>query len=120
MAPSIIDVGTARRLSISLLAASGALLFAGLNLIGAGVAAGDRAFAAGISEAVSPLSFTLSIGLIAFIMAEIAGNESTPDEGHPHSKRNYLQTVFALLVVAGLGGLIFSSFKLIAAATITL
>ena len=118
MALNSFDISTTRRLAIGLLSASGALLFSALNLVGAGLSAGDKEYAAGISAAVGPLSISVCNGLLALICAEIAAHKTTPAEGHPHSKRNYLEAAFVLLSVTGLGYLIFGGFKLISAATV--
>ena len=118
MALRSFDISTTRRLAISLLSASGALLFSALNLVGAGISAGDKEYAAGISAAVSPLSVSACSGLMALICAEIAAHKDTPAEGHPHSKRNYLESAFVGLSILGLGYLVFGGFKLISAATV--
>lgn len=112
------DVSTTRRLAIGLMAIAGSLLFAALNLLGAGISAGDKGYAAGISGAVAPLGLSAATGFIAFICAELADHPATPAEGHPHSKRNYVQTAFALLAVSGLGSLVWGWFVLLTNANV--
>jgi hypothetical protein len=87
------DVQTTRRLAVGLLAVSGGLLFSTFDLIGVGISAGDMEYAAAVSRAVGPLSQCTLIALITFAFAEIAAHPSTPELGHPHSKRNYLERV---------------------------
>lgn len=112
------NIETTRRLAIGLIAASGALLFAALNLVGAGISGGDTAFAASVSNSIWPLGYSTASAFIALLFAEIADHEATPVTGHPHSKSNYLQTAFVLLAVNGLGWLIYGSARLLSAATI--
>ena len=118
MALNYFNVRTTRRLSIGLLAAAGALLFAALDLVGVGISANDKTYAAKISASVSPLAFSALAALIALIAAEVAEHPDTPSEGHPHSKSNYLQTAFAMLLVLGLGNLIWGGYILISAAVV--
>lgn len=113
-----LDVETTRRLSIGLMAVSGGLLFSALNLIGAGVSGNNLAFAAGVSRSLSPLVLSAGVGLIALFWAEMAAHPSTPQTGHPHSVNNYLQSAFAILVVTGLGALVYGVVVLVSAATI--
>jgi hypothetical protein len=100
------------------MAAGGALLFSAFNLIGAGISAKDKIFAAGISESSMPLTVSIGSGLIALVFAEIAAHKSTPKKGHPHSVQNYLQSAFVLISVQGLGWLVYGFVKLISAATV--
>ncbi|MBX9462816.1 MAG: hypothetical protein KL840_07555 [Aquamicrobium sp.] len=111
------DVGTTRRMSLGLLAALGAILFAALNLIAAGIAASNLAFAAQVSKAIWPLAYSSLFSLLATIFAEIAAHRSTLKRGHPHSKANYLQSAFAFIGVNGLGGLLVGTFLMIQAVT---
>jgi len=101
-----------------LLVAAGALLFAALDLVGVGLSIDDRMYAAKISKSLAPLAASALAGLMALIWAEIAAHPETPPEGHPHSTSNYLQSAFAMLIVFGLGGLLFGAYRLISAATI--
>ena len=114
------DVQTTRRLSLGLLAVSGGLLFATFDLIGAGISAGDKQYAAAVSRAVGPLSQCALMALIIFAFAEIAAHPSTPEVGHPHSKRNYLETAAALGVVYGVFTLLWGGYTLIGAASVKL
>ena len=118
MALNSFDLETTRHLALSLLAASGAALFTALNLIAAAFGGGDRVYAAGISDAVWPLGLSAAFGLFGVICAELAGHSGVPDSGHPHPKRNYLQTAFALIAVPGLGFLLYGSFILLTNATV--
>lgn len=104
---------TTRRLAISLFAAAGALLLSALSLVGTGVSAGNMAYAAAVSGALWPLAMSACSGLLSLIFAEIAQHESTPEEGHPHSKRNYLESALVITGVLGLGQLIYGAFKLL-------
>lgn len=113
------NVETTRQLSLGLLAASGALLFTALNLVGAGISGGDTVFASKVSSSTWPLASSALASLIALICAEIAGHENTPEKGHPHSRPNYLQTAFALLVVSGLGQLLYGAWMLLSAASVS-
>ena len=102
MAFNKLNIETTRRLSTGLLAINGALLLTALNIIGSAVVADQADYAKAISEPVPLLlSSSLAAGL-AFLFAEMAGRRETPDEGHPHSKRNYLESAFTILVVSGL------------------
>lgn len=113
------DIETTRRLSLGLLAASGALLFTALNLVGAGVSSDNIEFASRVSSSTWPLASSALASLIALICTEVAGHENTPDKGHPHSRPNYLQTAFALLVVSGLGQLLYGTWTLLSAASVS-
>jgi hypothetical protein len=119
--PLQFNIETSRRLMLSLLGASTALLFASFGLIGAGVSSGTDAghvFAAGVSGSLIPLGQCAFVSLIALIMVEIADHPSTPEQGHPHSKNNYLATVGAVGIVWGLGTLLWGGFTLITSAIV--
>jgi hypothetical protein len=102
MALNTFDVETGRRLSLALISAAGAFLFAAFQLVGTGIEAGDRAYAAGFNESIRALLVCLAIGFLGFVCSELAGHPAVPEQGHPHSKRNYRETAFALICGAGL------------------
>ena len=108
-----VDAPTTRRFALTLLAATGALLFKAIDLVGAANIAGQTAYAEQIAESLSPLSYGFGYGLIALVFVELAAHPSTPATGHPHSVSNYLQSAFALIVVAGLVLLVFGAIVLI-------
>ncbi len=115
MALNTFDVPTTRRLSIGIMSVSGALLFATLNLIGVGIAAGDSELVEELSIPKVFLAVSAFFGLLSFICAELAAHESTPAVGHPHSKRNYLESAFAYLAVCALIPLLVGGLMLITA-----
>ncbi len=118
MALNSFDIETTLRISVGLLAAAGAMLFAALNLVGAGVSASNIAFAESISGALIPLTYSAAFSLLSLIFTEVAAHPSTPTEGHPHSKSNYLQSAFVFIALNGLGGLLWGTVKLIDAASV--
>ncbi len=91
-----------KRLSTGILAINGAMLFTNLNLIGSATVAGKIEYAKAISDPVGKLVLSSIFSILAFIFAEIAERPDTPAEGHPHSKRNYLESAFALLFITGM------------------
>ncbi|MDN2565371.1 hypothetical protein N1F89_03985 [Aquibium sp. A9E412] len=109
----MLDAANTRRLAIGLLTAAGALLFAALQLVGAGVSAGNLEYAAGVSRALSPLAASGLAGIIALVFAEIADYPGTPEDGHPHGRINYLQSAFVVIGVWGLGTLIWGGVELL-------
>ena len=116
---NVLDVKTTKRLSIVLLAASGGLTFAAFNLVAAGVAAGNEQFAAKVSESFNPLINCLGVGLISFIMALLAEHPEMPRHRCRWSKRNMLESAFALISVMGLASLIWATLSLFAVTSIT-
>ncbi len=113
-----VDADTTRRVSVGLLTVSGALLLAALGLVGAGVSGADQAYAARVSSCLQPLAFSGLFSMIGFVCAEIAADSRTPTTGHPHSVPNYLQTAFALVLVGGVGFLLYGGFWLMVAASV--
>ena len=113
-----LDIITTRRLSYSLLAGSGALLLAALQLVGAGVSSGNIVYSSKISESVIPLAGSTFMGFLALVFTELAAHPNVPVKGHPHSKENYLQSAFVYLGIIGAGLLIYGGFKLISAAVV--
>jgi hypothetical protein len=75
-------------------------------------------YAAKVSEALWPLVSGAMSGVVSLLFVEIAAHESTPEKGHPHSKRNYLESAFVILAVFGLGQLMFGAFKLLIGAAV--
>lgn len=114
----LFDGATTRRLSFGFLTAAGALLFAAFNLIGSGVSGGNKEYAAAVSRCVWPLSMCLLFVLFSIICTEIAEHPSTPEQGHPHSRANLLQTAGTLLVVPALLFLLWGAFSLVTAAQV--
>ncbi len=119
MAINMFDAKTTQRLSVALLAAAGALTFNAFQLIAAGLGTNDKVYAAGVSNALAPLEWSLGFGVAAFILAQIAGDERVPKEGRFWSTRNLLQTAFVYICVAGLGGLVIGAYMLFSAARVT-
>lgn len=116
--PPRMDADTLHRVSVALLSISGGLLFAAMQLIGAGISASDQFYAAGVSQALSPLGQSAAVGVVAFICAELASSPSTPEHGHPHSKANYLQTGAVLICVYGLFTLAWGGYLLLSNAVV--
>jgi hypothetical protein len=114
----MLDAKTTRRLSIALLAAAGALAFNAFQLVAAGVSAGNLEFAAGVSNALGPLQYSLGFGLAAFIFAELADHPGMPKTGGRWSAQNLLESAFVFLAVLGLGGLLVGAFRLFSAASV--
>ena len=96
------DAATTPRLSLGLLASSGALLLKALDLSWAATLADKQVYAERLVGAVGFLVGGVAAGLFSFFCVEIAEHPVTPVHGHPHSRSNYLETAFALLVVTGL------------------
>jgi hypothetical protein len=118
MAFNVLDAKTTRRLSIALMAASGALAFNTFQLIAAGLSAGDKAYAEGVSGALGPLQYSLGFALLSFISAEIADDPRLPKSGGLWSAKNLLESAFVYLCILGLGGLIVGAFRLFDAARV--
>jgi hypothetical protein len=119
MAINFLDAKTTQRLSVALLAAAGALTFNAFQLVAAGVSAGDRVYAAGISSALTPLELSLVAGLASFIFAELANDPRVPKGGGRWSKQNLLESTFVYLCVFGLGALIVGAYMLFSAAAVS-
>ena len=114
----VFGVEASRRLMFGMLGASTALLFATYGLIGAGVSAPNLAYAARVSEAVSPLMYCAVSAVISIVLVELADHPSTPKEGHPHSVRNNLETVSTVGFVICLTTLAWGAVTLAAAAIV--
>ena len=102
-----------RRLSLGVFAASGTLLLTALNIVGSAVIGGNIEYASTISESLKPLGYSALGSLTALIFTEIGSHPETPNLGHPHSKSNYLQSAFAMILSVGLLWLIIGAFRLI-------
>jgi len=120
MVINVLDAKTTQRLSVALLTAGGALTFNAFQLVAAGVSAGDRAYAAGISRALWPLAYSLAFGLTSFIFAELANDPRVPKSGGHWSKRNMLESAFVFLCILGFGGLLVGAFRLFSAASVSM
>ncbi len=102
MALNFVDADTGRRLAIALMSASGAFMFAGFQLIGSALEADKLEYASGLAPSMRVLMMALGSGLAAFVCAELAAHPAVPEEGHPHSKRNYRETAFAIIAIGGI------------------
>jgi len=109
------SVETTRRLSVGLLSLAGALLLSSLDIVSGASSSGNMELAASVSGAIQPLVWSAAFAILAFICAELATHKETPETGHPHSKRNYLQTAFAYIAGGGLVWLCWGAFTLIRA-----
>ena len=105
MAINSLDVASTRRISLGLFAAAGALFLTAVNLAGSATISGNTALTSELAKCTPSLATALLASLVAFVWAELAGHPETPKSGHPHSRENYLQSAFALLIVVGLGSL---------------
>lgn len=111
-----LNLTATRRLSVALLTVSGALLLTALNLVAAGISAGDRQYAQGVSQSLAFLLISCGAGVVSFLCAELASDRRTPKTGHPHSVANYLQTAFAILVMVGMVFLVLGTLTLVSKA----
>ena len=93
-----IPVEKSRRLSILLMAASGALIFKGIDVFLAGLSIDGSDLPQSLNWPILQLSSAFIFGLICFVMAEVEDDPRTPEKGHPHSKPNYRQTIIVLLL----------------------
>ena len=97
-----IPVEKSRRLSIALMAVSGALIFKGIDAFLTGISIDGSDLPQSLNWPIRQLCFAFIFGLICFVMAEIEDDPRTPEKGHPHSKPNYRQTIIVLLLMGAL------------------
>ena len=83
MAIRSFDIQTSRRLSIGLLSASGALLFATLNLVPVVLSEELEPSCALLRFSAVMLGMSAWLALIGVVWSEIANHKSTPEQGHP-------------------------------------
>lgn len=80
---------------------SGAMLVTTINISGSAIISGNTMFAAELGAPMTRLFFATVQAIMGFIWVEIADHPDTPDKGHPHSKTNYLQSAYVLIVAIG-------------------
>lgn len=86
-------------------------------------AEGFKASNAGFNPAADPNSQYGPAVNLALVLLHAVGEQKvpgnrTPTNGHPHSVPNYLQTAFALVLVGGVGLLLYGGFWLMVAASV--
>lgn len=112
MALNYFNEKTSRRLALGIFAVSGTLLLTAFNIVSNAIISDKSEYAALVAEAFRPLAYSALGSLVALIFIEVGAHEETPSDGHPHSKSNYLQSAFAMILTVGLGCLIYGAFKL--------
>lgn len=103
----------ARRLSIGLMTVAGALMFTAINVVTSTAGGPAEYFAVKAATSIPPLGYAALTGLIGFFLSEVADLDSTPEEGHPHSKRNYVETIMTMIGLTGFLALLYGGARLV-------